>query len=267
MADATAAAGSGSVAYLSGEATNVAPGGLARARARGRGGDGELRATAYSAAGPRRLSHMASTQAVLRNQVVEAQTNAGTDFPTDPADLDGLASFVAGTLGPLPDDVAAALVGNDVVADALSNAEIVSLSHFALAYRVECTQEPTTLGGAMWLEGLGASPGAFAYRIGFLDPVAIGNGFEELRLAIVTDAGVILEETFTEVTDAVDYLTGLVVDTDPTEFLHVDLEMDVAPGAGGGFETGVVVALVPEPGTALLMGIGLVGLSWMGRRR
>ena len=56
-----------------------------------------------------------------------------------------------------------------------------------------------------------------------------------------------------------------VVGLGVTDIVHVD-DASVVGGSGLSFDGGPLTVVVPEPGTALLMGLGLAGLAAAGRR-
>jgi hypothetical protein len=98
-----------------------------------------------------------------------------------------------------------------------------------------------------------------------------GWGFESLRFSVENGSEVVVDRTFTRQTEAAMYFgnTILALDTDsnggPSKLKIIfEVESDLR---GGGFKTRIDLKQIPEPGTAVLLSMGLVMVAIRGRQR
>jgi hypothetical protein len=109
-------------------------------------------------------------------------------------------------------------------------------------------------------------------RIAFLDPVATGSSISRVSLRIWLENAPVFAQEFDSVQAAFAFFDdGVVALGDPTIGLIGDLdlaiELDVdAASPGDGFFANFVVALVPEPGSWLLLGAAGAALGVRRRR-
>ncbi|MFZ5829482.1 MAG: PEP-CTERM sorting domain-containing protein [Planctomycetota bacterium] len=120
-------------------------------------------------------------------------------------------------------------------------------------------------------------------RVGLLDPVGTGSGFDSLTFSIVREGATVVEETFTSLGDALTYFDDNLLDLGPIGdgvgadgILDLTFKMALTiSGVGDSFYTNFVVGNsgctpVPEPSTLGLLGVtglAVVGLVWRRRRR
>ena len=95
--------------------------------------------------------------------------------------------------------------------------------------------------------------------------------FESLRFSVENGSEVVVDRTFTRQTEAAMYFgnTILALDTDsnggPSKLKIIfEVESDLR---GGGFKTRIDLKQIPEPGTAVLLSMGLVMVAIRGRQR
>jgi hypothetical protein len=94
-------------------------------------------------------------------------------------------------------------------------------------------------------------------RIGLLNPVATGSGFDSLTLTIAISGGVLRSDTFTDLSAAVTFFSDNVLDfaappSGSSTSLTITLTV-TASHVGDGFRSDIVAAAVPEPATSLLL--------------
>lgn len=114
----------------------------------------------------------------------------------------------------------------------------------------------------------------------FLDPFSTVDGFDSLRFRIFMEGSFPVDETFYDEASALAYFNDQTVDlgewagvVSGDNILDVTLQFYLtASSVGDGFGFDFVlgnstIGIIPEPGTGLLFGAGLIGLAIGGRRR
>jgi hypothetical protein len=201
----------------------------------------------------------------------------------DPALAAGFQSAAFATALPSDTDVQVALAGNPNVAlnfDVGGKSDVLGL---------------IVLGGAYSENGFGVSQ-TYVSRadfdldmsslldnrkdllVGLLDPAGLGTGFDALSFQIELEGLTVLDETFTNVAQALAYFDDETVNLgDWTAMLSPDNVMNIGfmlslttNDAGAGFHTDLMFGnsrVIPVPPAVWLFGSGLLGLVSIARRR
>jgi hypothetical protein len=263
-ASATATGGSNVFGSLSGSMN-----GSALARANSTGASGTAFARAFSGGvlvTSIRADAIAQVGSTVNAEARAAYGSAAPDFSLV-AGVEA-AAFVTGS--PLPADIAVALAGNP---NASAAGPVMILGALAAAYPANGSGATKTytsdLSYSIHPSQLIAST---PLRLGFLDPVSSGSGFDTLRLQIFKENVSVFDQTFGSLAAANAFFNDGVLDFGPSTngvSGSLDLEMLMTYTShtiGDSFGVDFVTA-VPEPGTAILLVAGLGGCIARRRRR
>jgi hypothetical protein len=284
-ADATSESGFGD--RLSLFTPRLAGLGHAHALAQATGASARASATALSN-GPGFAGATALASAVGAGSAVSETGLAFGDAPVpSPAHGVQAASLALGT--PDAAAVSSALTGNPNVAAGLSPADAIALATLGggkseLAGAGLHTVS-TSLNLALASGGFGGSATqAVSLAVGFLDPIATSSGFDWLRFDILIDDRSVLSESFTDLALATSFLDDRQIDLGtfehsivsgrfgPPVALPIDVRIELelmTDDPDASFFSSLIVsrtAIVPEPGTAPLLAIGLLRLIRFSRR-
>ncbi|HEX8679510.1 MAG TPA: PEP-CTERM sorting domain-containing protein, partial [Chthoniobacterales bacterium] len=216
------------------------------------------------------------TTTTLATSVLESRGQIAASAPSS-ALANGLqgASFVTGD--PIGADVAAVESGNANVASGIGAGSNV----FALmTLGVGAAQNASGAAAAYTSSGrvnvwLGDATQAPSLRLGLVNAVATGSGFDTLQLTITNKFVVIFTETFSDLDAALAFFSDHVLELgvlqpDRLGFFSADLEVKIAAttsSAGDSFRVEVVAAAVPEPSTYALLVLGLATAAATAWRR
>jgi hypothetical protein len=188
----------------------------------------------------------------------------------DPLFASGLLAFSFVTALPQNEDVFRALEGNPLAQSSLSDAESLALIFIGSAVSADGSGEPQDFNLSI---DFALDPSLIAeIRIGLVNPVILGNGFDVLHFGVQQNGSDVVDETFTSPVDAMTFFNDNVITLlDISPGLSGDLEFGffwdmVSNDLGSGFQASLLVdtILIPEPAT-----LGLMLFGWFGvlRRR
>jgi hypothetical protein len=254
---------------------------LARAIASGSNGS----ATAMASTGGLDMSITMRASAFLNSTVTaEAQANASGGLPTTPADrVDAFAGMgsrpgsaaVEEAVEDSP-QVAAAFTGDAI--DIVLGLGRVDFTNLDNGDPSERNAQIEILVGVSALQQV---------VIGFMNPEFLLSGLDSLRFLAMHDGRLLADEQFDEVEEALDYFDDRVLNLgsgfepecsipgrpgESASCFVSPLVLDIAwrgseQGSGFGVDLIVGLAPIPEPGTALLLVVGLAVLAARARRR
>jgi hypothetical protein len=188
-----------------------------------------------------------------------------------------LQSFASATGDPLPADVLAEtaatpnVTANLHIGDGSNVLGLVALGglypNIAIASGISATSSSSA---AFEIDTTGFEGSTL--RIGLLEGLATGFGFDSLLFRIIENGTMVEEEMFTSLESALSFFDDNVLDlgpgmAGPSGFLELQFDLDViAHRSGDGFSVNLVAA-VPEPGMLTLLSIGVLALDWYRRAK
>jgi hypothetical protein len=249
------------------------------------GTSGEARADAHASGLELRVLSATTSASVSVGSQPIVESNASVGDPFLKYRLQDLDAIALARGSPEPGDVESATQGTTQVAAAFSGDAIdlvLSLGQVGFTRSYQGEGELTTRQAAFEI-----APDAFAVSVlqdvmlGFMNPGFLGEGFDSLRFQANLGDETVVDESFDELDEALAYFDDRVLDLGnfsisggPRLQLVSPLQLvfdwsGFADNDGEdrfGLDFIVGVAPIPEPGTGLLLALGLTLLAAHGRR-
>lgn len=282
---ATAIAGQGGSPY---DSPYWSPSGMAQARASAIGTSGEARTDARTSGFELWGLNAEASASVHSLAIVESRAAVGN--PVLANSLGDVDTFAIADGRPEPGDVQAATQGSAQVTGLFTGDAIditLSLGQVGFTRLQEADGSAALQSAALTIIPNPHEVSALQdVMLGFMNPEFLGDGFDSLRFRANNRNETLIDVSFDELSDALSYFDDRILDlgefaascTDGGGFGRADFCF-VAPlelifdwtgseqGAGFGVDLIVGLTPVPEPGTALLLALGLAVMAARAHRR